>query len=117
MKKMIFHLPFEYFEEALEQIFIVNNNMLFLRLPEYKSFSGFSLFIEVFNRNKVLSFLIGTQGKHKLFKEHFWELDYTRKSSKSAIRNILERYSLIKATGRFRLNHYHNFFILGKKKD
>lgn len=108
------HLPFEYFEKSLNEIDKINKNMLFLTIPEFKSFSGFNLFIKYFNKNKFLSFHIGTKAKHKLTEQHFWELDSSDLSSKINIVNILDKKYILEEFGRFKLNPYHNFFVLLK---
>lgn len=111
------HLPFEYLEKSLKQIFKVNSKMFFLTLPEFKSFSGLGILIRIFNKRKFFTFNFGTKAKHKLAKQHFWELDSSERSSKEEIKKLLKVFFNIINIGRFKLNPYHNFFILSKKQE
>ena len=121
MKKMIFHIPMQIKYDIYSGSQIRPQKMIqaFKNISEKVDLimgNCKTRKIQIEDRKKVLSFRIGMQGKHELSKKYFLGLNYTRKSFKSSTRNILEKYSLIKDTGRLGLNPYHNFFIFGKKE-
>lgn len=109
------HMELKYFEKSLNEINIISNNYIYITLPEYKSFSGFTIFVKLFNKTKKISCIFTSKAKHKLPKEHFWELNSEINTNKSKIKELLNQHFDLIKDGRFELNPYHNYFVLRKK--
>lgn len=106
------HMEFNNFETVLKEFRKVGSRYCFLTLPEYKSFSGFFALVRIFNKKKKISFTFTSKPKHKLPKEHFWEIDSENHSKRENLIGIISNYYNILDSSRFKLNPYHNYFIL-----
>jgi hypothetical protein len=107
------HIPFDQFEESLE-IFRSYSRRLFLTLPSYSSWVGFSGFV----RLPFVDTLINIGAKVRRPKDlsaeaHFWELGSSARTSRAEIGLLLaKRYGTVDH-GVFRLNRYHEYFVCG----
>jgi len=111
------HLPFEMFENSLEQISKVSRKYTIITLPEHKKFFGLNLQLRIPKINRFsLPFFIKYKGNKVLGSGHFWEIDYSKETKRKVIEMILEKYFKIINKGSFHTNPYHNFYILEKKE-
>lgn len=106
------HMEFENFEKSLKEFRKVSKGYTFITLPEYKNFSGFFWFIRLFNRTRKLSVTYASKPKHELSKVHFWEIDSEDNTKRKNLEFIIGNYFTILESSRFKLNPYHNYFIL-----
>jgi len=107
------HMPFENFEDALIQIKQVSSKVL-LSLPQIKRHYGFYGLLKLPKKTFHLKFGINI-GFKKLPNEHFWELNSHNNTRREKIKDIINKYFLIKKFGKFFFNNYHNYYILDVK--
>lgn len=106
------HTPFENFEESI-RIFSQFSHNLFLTLPSYQTWIGFSGFVRI-PKLKPIPLSLGLLiRRHKQLEKsvHFWELGSQKSTSRSEIKKILLKYYKKLNHHRFHLNRYHECFI------
>jgi SAM-dependent methyltransferase len=104
------HLPLSTIENNIKTLAALGNR-LFLTLPNYKkSFGFFGLFRLPKLDYKPFKFGIDIKVKKILPKEHFWEVDSCKNSSRFTICKILHNFYKIVKTRNFILNPYHISF-------
>lgn len=111
------HMPFEEFEKSLE-IFKMYSDKLFLTLPSYSTWIGFSGFLRIPKIcNQLINVGIKISRKKDLEKnEHFWELGSSEQASRKNIKLILSKKYKQVEHGVFTLNRYHEYFVCGEFK-
>lgn len=103
------HLPFEYFEKSIEEIWKVTKQYVMLSLSEGNSSLRINMkasFTRQINLVLDIPFL-----KRSLGRGHYWEIgrdDY----SLQKISSIISQYFSIEKTYRVPENPYHRFFVL-----
>lgn len=106
------HLPFS---EFLPSIRILRQYApsLYLTLPQYRQWWGFSGWVSLLGRSRLLN--VGCKiRRNKPLDDghvHFWELDQTPEVSRSRISKILRNEYPQVTGGAFKLNKYHEYFI------
>lgn len=109
------HMPLEDFEKSLK-IFKHYSDNLFLTLPCYSTWFGFSGFIRIPKIKKLLSLGISVKRRKDIAKHvHFWEIGSTRGTSRKNIKLLLSKQYKKLEHGVFHLNRYHEYFICGNK--
>jgi 2-polyprenyl-3-methyl-5-hydroxy-6-metoxy-1,4-benzoquinol methylase len=105
------HLPFEEFDAALS-MFARYANRLFLTIPSYSMWAGFSGFIRAPFVNRLINVGISMRKwKHRANDAHFWELGSEERTSQKNVLSIIRRHFPEVKTGSFELNRYHRYFI------
>lgn len=107
------HIPFEEFEPAIAAISAVSDR-LYLTLPNYKKFFGFSGFFDVPRLRRLFNLGIYLPIPRKITPEHFWELDSDNYSKSANIIAIIKKYFPKVETRNYKLNRYHRAFICEK---
>lgn len=107
------HIDFDYFETSLEQLRLTANKYVIITLPEFKKFFGVNMQIRA-PKFKVFSapLFLKIRGNKQLGSGHFWEIDYSEETSRTAIEKIITKYFTIIEKGSFHTNPYHNFYVL-----
>lgn len=106
------HLPFAEFLTSIRTLKRYSD-ALYLTLPQYRRWWGFSGWIHLFGRRKLLNVGGYTRTQKSLDEGHvhFWELDHTPAVTRSQIILLLrQEYSWVKH-GSYKLNRYHEFFV------
>lgn len=106
------HIPFELFENAIQELVRVANKAVVISLPHFGPSFEFSLKIPFFKRLKW-SFKFPYHPKHVWNGEHYFEIgkkDYEVKK----ILSILKKYAIVTKHFVPFENQYHHFFILAK---
>ena len=112
------HMPFDSFEGSIS-ILRRYADTLFLTLPYGRRIVGAGGFLRLPDNkyirmpgNKLMGLWLSLPWPRKFLpNEHFWELDYSRRTSARAVTTVLRRhYSSVQA-GVFALNPYHRYFI------
>lgn len=106
------HLPFENLEKGLSEIRRVTKKYVVLSLPHFCPVLKFSFKIPLLKEKKI-AFKIPVSIKHKFKGGHYWEIGKKGYPVKK-IRNIVEKYFLIKKEFIPLGNEYHHFFVLEK---
>jgi hypothetical protein len=106
------HLEFAQFENCLFILRQYSSN-LYLTLPQYRKWFGFSGFMRIPKIDKIfrLGFYLRTKKNLDNGHIHFWEIDYEEKCSRSKILENLKKYYQRITNGCYELNPYHEFFI------
>jgi len=105
------HMPFEEFEKSLE-ILRGYSDRLFVTLPSYSAWVGFSGFVRLPLINGLLNAGVKVRRRKDLTKDaHFWELGSTTKTSRKNVRLALAKYYNNVEHGVFHLNRYHEYFL------
>lgn len=107
------HIPFEEFEPAIAAIASVADR-LYLTLPNYRKFFGFSGYFDVPRLRTLFNIGIYLPIPRKITPEHFWELDSASHSKTANIISIIEKYFPKVNTHNYKLNRYHRAFICEK---
>lgn len=109
------HLPFEFFERAIVNIFETTNAYAVITLPRCeKSVFEFQLSVKFFQLPPVQgSFFVSMPWAP--INEHHWELNSNRLTKMKSIRHIIKRYFTVIDEGRMRSNPYHHYFVLSKR--
>ncbi len=107
------HIPFEEFEPAIAAIAAVSDR-LYLTLPNYQKFFGFSGYFDVPRIRQLFNLGLYLPIPHKIIPEHFWELDSHKYSKSKNIISILKKYFPKVKTRNYKLNRYHRAFICTK---
>ena len=106
------HLPFKEFEKSIN-IFKGFSRNLYLTLPQYRKWFGFSGWIRYPRNNKLFSLGLYLKTKKEMGDSHvhFWEVDQSKDVSRSEIIKVLSsKYNHVEA-GVYSLNRYHEYFI------
>jgi hypothetical protein len=104
------HLPYENFENILQQFNSVADNVV-LSLPYSSTYLKVDFKIPRIKEHRII---INIHNAHKIFKpneEHFWEIGY-QGYSKKKIRRSITRFFEIKKQFTAKHNHSHLFFTL-----
>jgi hypothetical protein len=106
------HLEFKEFERCLI-IFLNYSKNLYLTLPQYRTWFGFSGFLRIPKKNIEINFGVHVKKQKKLDANHvhFWEVDFDNETSKENILKIIGEHYKSVESGSFKLNKYHEFFI------
>lgn len=107
------HIPFEQFEEALREIRRVARDMAILSLPHFGPPVKFLLKLP-FLPEVSFAFKIPFLSKHIFNGQHYWEIG-KRGYPQKKIKDILQKYFIIKKEFIPFENQYHHFFVLEKK--
>jgi len=110
------HIPFEYFEKSIKEIWNVTRQNAIISLPEGVAtlrinlrppmMREFNIALSIPHMYEILNVPI--------WKDHYWEIGRGGYSLKK-VSSILSKYFMIKNTYRVPENPYHRFFILKKK--
>lgn len=107
------HLPFESFEKALVELQRVSRKYVVLSLPHFGHSLKFSFKIP-FIKEKQMAVRFPFPIKHQKNGEHYWEIG-KKGYSPSRIRQIINKFFIIKRDFIPFENQYHHFYILEKK--
>lgn len=107
------HIPFEEFEPAIAAIAAVSDR-LYLTLPNYRKYFGFSGFFDVPLLRRLFNFGIYIPIPRKIIPEHFWEVDSNSKSKTKNIVQIIRKYFPYVEMHNYKLNSYHRAFVCTK---
>jgi len=110
------HLPFDKFDEALENMALISNKYIVLSLP----YSGITLKIELYLSKYGERFMRFIKRiplcwkKHHFDGQHYWELGKKGFSVKR-IKSVLKKHFILQSVQFFGYNHSQIFFICEKK--
>lgn len=107
------HIPFEEFEPAIAAIASVADR-LYLTLPNYRKFFGFSGYFDVPRLRTLFNLGMYLPIPRKITPEHFWELDSASHSKSTNIVSIIEKYFPKVKSHNYKLNRYHRAFVCEK---
>ena len=108
------HLPFKYFEDALQELHFVTKNYLILSLPHF----GVDVLLNFklpLVRKMEFAIKLPYPKKHKFDGEHYWEIGKKGYSLRKILR-IISKWYYIEKTYLVPENPYHRFFVLKVKK-
>ncbi|MDI3501048.1 MAG: hypothetical protein PWP22_819 [Thermoanaerobacter sp.] len=108
------HMPFEYFETALEELWKVSKKYIILSLPHFGLGFNLSLKIPLLRRIN-LTIKVPLPLKHKFDGQHYWEIGKKGYPLRK-IKTVLSRKYYIEKTYLLPENLYHRFFVLRVKK-
>uniref|UniRef100_A0A7C5V3W0 Methyltransferase domain-containing protein n=1 Tax=Caldicellulosiruptor owensensis TaxID=55205 RepID=A0A7C5V3W0_9FIRM len=108
------HIPFEYFEKALEELWKVSKMYVILSLPHFGVVFSLSLKIPLLKRINI-TVKIPLPLRHVFDGQHYWEVG-KKGYSLGNILKILSKLFYIKKTYIVPENPYHRFFILRVRK-
>ncbi len=110
------HMEFKTFEKSIYELSETTKEGLIITLPVYKKFFGINI---QWRMPKLKPFstplFIKTSWTKILPQEHFWEIGYSKETSKKNIEKILLQYFVIQDKGCFHTNPYHYYYVLKKK--
>lgn len=104
------HIPFEEFVENIKMLRKFSDK-LYLTLPNYRPSFGISGFIRLPKFRHLFGLFIDIPRKKTLEKEHFWEVDSAKETSKKAILQILQTYYPSARVSRHNLKPNHYAFV------
>jgi hypothetical protein len=104
------HMPWEQFESSIAVLRKLSPN-LYLTLPNYNKFFGFSGYFDVPRVRQLINIGAYLPIPRKISEEHFWEVNSSSTTSVDAIKSILRRYYSNVRTYNYRLNTYHRAFV------
>ncbi len=104
------HMPWEEFEHSIATMRKLSPN-LYLTLPNYAKFFGFSGFLDIPRIRRLMNIGAYLPIPRKISAEHFWEVGSSRATSASAIKAILRRHYPNVRDYSYRLNRYHHAFV------
>lgn len=108
------HIPFKYFEKALEELWRVSKKYVIISLPHFGPSLSLSLKIPLL-RQINLAIKIPLPVRHVFDGQHYWEIGKKNYSLRK-IRKILSKYYLIEREICPVENMYHRIFSLRVKK-
>lgn len=104
------HMPFSEFEDAI-RVFRALGSKLYLTLPNHNIVIGFGGFIRIpYLGVKLSELMVEIPRKRILDKEHFWEINSSKETSKKNILKLLSNYYPNISVQRYSLNPYHIAF-------
>jgi hypothetical protein len=105
------HMPFSEFSKSLE-IFKLYSNCLYLTLPSYATWFGFSGFMRLPKLNKLINVGMYVNKKKDLANAvHYWEIGSTEETSRDNLNVLLTRQYNNVEHGVYQLNRYHEYFV------
>jgi len=107
------HLPFEKFENSLNELRRVSKKYVALSLPHFGPPIKLSFKVPLFKEAKK-ALRIPFPIKHEFNGEHYWEIG-KRGYPLSKIKSIIQKYFKIKKDFVPFENQYHHFFLLEKR--
>jgi hypothetical protein len=109
------HMPFEHFEEAIDNIAGTTNEYAILTLPRcQKVIFDIQFNIKVPKLPYIEKGLFLSIPNSNIPPEHHWELDSSKETKLKEIDTILKKHFTILDSSRFRFRSYHHYFILKK---
>jgi len=109
------HMPFEYFEQAIENIAATTNEYAILTLPRsQKVIFDIQFNIKIPKLPYMVKGLFWAIPNSNINSEHHWELDSNKKTKTKNIKSILEKYFTVINFNRFRFRPVHHYFVLKK---
>lgn len=104
------HMPWDEFENSISTMRQLSPR-LYLTLPNYAKFFGFSGFLDIPRIRRLMNVGAYLPIPRKISPEHFWEVGTSRENSARAIKAILRRYYPRVRDYSYRLNRYHHAFV------
>ena len=104
------HMPWSEFEKSIATMRQLSDR-LYLTLPNYAKFFGFSGFLDIPRIRRLMNVGAYLPIPRKISPEHFWEIGTSRETSARAIKKILRRHYPKVRDYSYRLNRYHHAFV------
>jgi 2-polyprenyl-3-methyl-5-hydroxy-6-metoxy-1,4-benzoquinol methylase len=110
------HIPFMYFEDALDELrkSLSDNGVCILSLPESGVPVRVKLDVPKIHINIFHKFTRIWKSDFKFNGEHYWEISSARQYSANVVRGKIRKLFTIEHEWNVRYNAYHKFFILRK---
>ncbi len=106
------HVPFERFDTCIKNIADMADDMALITLPNYVSPFRFQISLN----GRSVAFLLKRIIKKKMFKAHYWELNYADYCTNEQITRHLNKYFIILEEGMVKEFPYHYYYVLKKRK-
>jgi len=108
------HLPFEKFEESLNELCRISEKYVLLSLPYSRIDFKFEIKLPLLKKLNVHFTIPKFYRKHMFDGQHYWEIG-TKGYQINKIINVLEKHFLVEEINNPYENPYHIFFKLRKK--
>lgn len=108
------HLPFDLFNQVIEQLAIVCAGKCIISLPQKYCSFRIALFLSPLRKGRDYVFTyINKNISHKFDGEHYWEIG-SNGNSCATVQEVMKKYFILDNDYTVKNNPYHHFFLLKK---